>query len=331
MKIEQLESARQIVRRGLIHYALDPDAVIEHVKYRENHVFRVSTAGQSFALRIHRPGYRTDAEINAELDFIESLRTSGVAVSQFVRTSAGETLCVVEDAEGRFQIDLQLWIDGKPLGDVGEAFEGSSGLLPADFGRLGQLMARTHNATDGMDTGPLNRRAWDIDGLVGDSPVWGSPLLLPEIEPEDRATLEAAVQQLRLSLADYGTKPAKFGPIHADFTPENVLVSDQELVLIDFDDFGEGWHLFDIATALLFFKPHPRYAEYQDALLGGYCQHRALDLQDLQMLQPMLLARALTYLGWAAARRGDETAEFIAAELLPLTVGLAREFISQKN
>ena len=45
---------------------------------------------------------------------------------------------------------------------------------------------------------------------------------------------------------------------------------DGQMVLIDFDDFGEGWHLFDLATVLFFFQPHPLYDNYREALLEGY-------------------------------------------------------------
>jgi hypothetical protein len=44
----------------------------------------------------------------------------------------------------------------------------------------------------------------------------------------------------------------------------------------------------------------------------------------------MLLARGLTYLGWAAERPGQETSEFIAEQVVPLVLALAQDFLSQR-
>lgn len=57
-----------------------------------------------------------------------------------------------------------------------------------------------------------------------------------------------------------GTTADRYGVLHADLTPENVLVQDGRLLVIDFDDFGAGWYLFDLTAALVFFVPHPRYS-----------------------------------------------------------------------
>ena len=104
---------------------------------------------------------------------------------------------------------------------------------------------------------------------------------------------------------------------------------DGQMVLIDFDDFGEGWHLFDLATVLFFFQPHPLYDNYREALLEGYGSVRPFPDGFLQPWDLMLLARGLTYLGWAASRRGDEAAEFIVERVVPVVLGLAQNYTSK--
>jgi Ser/Thr protein kinase RdoA (MazF antagonist) len=131
-------------------------------------------------------------------------------------------------------------------------------------------------------------------------------------------------------LTELGTDPSVYGVIHADFTPENILVREDELVLIDFDDFGEGWHLFELATILFFYRPDPRFVEFADAVMAGYRTQRTLDERQLRAWDGMLLARGLTYLGWAAARPHEETSTFVAQDVAPVVLALAQDFLTQR-
>ena len=56
--IADLDSAKRVAYRALTRYAADHDAALTFVKYRENYVFRVDEPGGSYALRLHRSGYR---------------------------------------------------------------------------------------------------------------------------------------------------------------------------------------------------------------------------------------------------------------------------------
>ena len=155
-----------------------------------------------------------------------------------------------------------------------------------------------------------DRQDWDHGGLSGPNWAWGDPLRLAELTGSDLETVKSAIERMREMLTSYGAHPTRYGPIHADLTPENVLRTHSGLVVIDFDDSAQGWHLFDIATALNFFRPHPRYEEYRVAMFDA------------------VFARALTYLAWAADRRGDDTAEFVVQEFLPCVVDLAHDLLA---
>ena len=98
-----------------------------------------------------------------------------------------------------------------------------------------------------------------------------------------------------------------------------------ELVVIDFDDFGDGWYLFDLATPLFFFQGHPDYAAFRASLLEGYRAERPLSEAEERLLDLFLVARGYTYLGWAATRPETDTAAFLIAEIVPLVVRLAAD------
>ena len=326
-----LIEATELAREALTRFGFDPTAELSLLKQRENVVFALHHGGADYVLRVHRQGYHSDAELACELDFVRALHAEGVAVPRFVESPDGRGFCVVGDTHpaGRHQIDLQHLIanDGN-FGDERTGVDGSATLEPAEFAALGHLIAQVHDATErsGYQMA-VPRDDWDLDGLVGEAPAWGDPLRLAELTGDDRAVVVAAIARIREVLGAYGTPKGRFGAIHADLTPENVLRTDAGLVLIDFDDFAAGWHLFDLATALYFYTPHPRYGEYRTALFSGYEAVRPLDAADHAAFDAMLLARGLTYLGWAADRRGEPTAEWHATTVLPRVVQLARALL----
>lgn len=329
--IADLKTAKSIASRALTNYGADESASLTFVKYRENYVFRVDEPGGSYALRLHRNGYRTDAEILEELELIAALGAAGVAVPRVRLTVDGEPFCRVVDADGdAHQIDMSEWVPGAvPLGDVGEAFSGEASVDTAVFHALGALVADLHNQTATLEREHESVRApWDAGGLVGDTAVWGDPRRAFHDGAPGHAVVDQAMSLLKAELEAYGKSPDRYGAIHADVTPENVLVRDGQMTIIDFDDSGDGYYLFDLATAVFFYLPHPRFDDVVSALLAGYQSARPLTVEDLAMWRPMLLARGLTYLAWAADRLGDETSDFLFEHARPLVVELAAEYVT---
>ncbi len=118
------------------------------------------------------------------------------------------------------------------------------------------------------------RHAWDAEGLVGERPFWGRFWDLAALTDPQRALFVELRQSLRRDLNEFGTGPDRYGLIHADLVPENILVDGDSLQVIDFDDAGYGWHLFEIATSLYFIRRDSIYEQARDAVIEGYRQHR---------------------------------------------------------
>ncbi|GAA4430992.1 phosphotransferase [Georgenia halophila] len=330
-----LDQARELARSALPRWGLPAESGISFVKYRENHVFRADApSGESYALRLHRPGYRTENEIDTELRYVGALHARGVPVPEVVPTVDGARLARIEapTTDGTTHsrsVSLLRWFPGAgALGDAGAAFVGEDDSSPEDFGRIGALLARLHLAAQSIGRPDwFDRRAWDTEGLAGARPLWGDPRRLVR-DDVDHAVLGEALSLLRAQLAETGEGPAVFGIVHADTTPENILLTPGGLKLIDFDDFGAGWFVFDLVTALFHHTPHPRYAEYAQALLAGYEAIRPLRTEEHAIWDGLMLARGLSYLGWAADRPGDPAAEFVAARVAPWVVRAAEAFVA---
>ena len=308
-------------------------AALDLIKMRENAVFRVDTPdGNRFALRIHRSGYHTDAELESELEWITALEASGLDVPRILPSANGR---LFENLSGGgvpepHQVDLWEWIDGTPLGASGEALAADPAKLRGVFRTMGELCARVHNQSSDWRAPPgFVRHAWDEDGLTGESPFWGRFWELHALTDAQRDLIQRARERVHSDLAAFGKGPDRYSLIHADLTPENVLEQDGRLRLIDFDDAGYGWHLFEIATALYFHIPEDYFEDARTAMIEGYRVHRALPDEMLAQLPLFFTARAFTYLGWVQTREETQTAKELTPMLVELACAVADDYLKR--
>lgn len=276
------------------HWGAMPLALIRN---RENAVFQVALPGGALgALRLHRVGYQAKAAIRSELWWCGALADAGLAVPRPVATANGET--IVTTGAGRFA-SVIAWLPGVPLGEAGVPLSDPPEVLARRHHALGYLLAQIHATTDALAL-PQDfiRPAWDIDGLVGEAPFWGRFWDHPALQPSEAALLSAARDHLRGILGGWAhTTP--LGPIHADVLRENVLVSGEAVSVIDFDDSGIGFRLYDLGTVLSQNLYEPFYADIRAALIEGYGSLRPV---EPDMVDAFTLARCLASVGWAMPR-----------------------------
>lgn len=270
------------------------------VARRENTVYRIMTGdGASFALRVRRVGHRTGEEIDSELDWMTMLACENMRVPVPVTTREGRRTVRV----GEQLADLVTWLGGYPLGASGQALELDD--PTATFRALGRCLAHLHLLSDAWKAPPdFERPAWDIEGLVGQTPLWGRFWDRPGLDASDSALFEQLRDRARVVLNDLDPI-IDYGLIHADPVRENVLVAADDptaLALIDFDDGGFGYRLFDVATALGKNVDEPDFPILREALLAGYRELRELDTRPLALFMAL---RAATYVGWSSDRLNE--------------------------
>lgn len=260
---------------------------------RENQVFRVSAPEGEFALRIKRPGYRHVDELHAELQWLRALAQAGVSVPTPQPSLVGRGL---EAVEGHW-VDALRWLPGQPLGQSGQALALPD--APDTFRRLGVLMAQLHQACDDWPVPPTFRRwAWDREGLLGEQPLWGRFWDHPDLDADTRELMGQFRRRADAALRE-AQDEWDYGLIHADWVRENVLQEGSRLHVIDFDDGGWGYRLFDVATALIKNRAEPAFADLRAALIHGYRSIRPLDVRQLDLFMAL---RAVTYVGWIVPR-----------------------------
>jgi Ser/Thr protein kinase RdoA (MazF antagonist) len=252
---------------------------------------------------------------------MSALRAHGIDTPAAITGSNGDVVQQLPLPDGGVQLAVVFeWVDGVPLPQVEE---------PAPWMRLGEIMAEVHEHSRAWSPPPgFTRPAWDLDALVGDSPRWGTPVPGCVWSRSDRRLILAARDAVRERLERFGTSPGRFGLIHADLGFENVLVQpDGKTVVIDFDDCGPSWYLYELASALYPLEATASFPTRRDTLTAGYLGARAMPEEDLVELPTFLMCRRLATLGWTFSRADTAHAQRQRRRRLASTPEAAGRFL----
>lgn len=320
-----------VAQSALPSWGIARDANLRLLKHRENAVFAVDIDGKpTHVLRVHRRGYHTDAALRSELLWMTALNDHGIPTPRVIPTRQGDFLtCVAAaDGAGQFQCDLLSWVAGVPLGNIESKSFGKEEFIERAYEQVGRLAAQVHlHSEQWRPDEPVYRHSWDEEGCLGAGAVWGYYGDLDTLTRPQRALLRRAVMAARQRLAGFGKSRDRFGLIHADLVPENVLIDGEACTLIDFDDAGFGWYLADIAIAVFFQVGTSSFAPALHAMLRGYRQVRHLPDSDLHMLDVMLFLRGLAVLGWIKTRGDTDTARQIKQSVTEIALSIAANLI----
>ncbi len=319
---------RAVAERALPEWDLEVSG-IELVSRSENVVFRVDAEdGRAYALRVHRPGYHTLAELESEPLWTAALNEAGIGAPLAEQTRAGGHYAAigVPGTQEVRHVGLVPWFDGVPLNErIEKAPDGAD--RNAHFEQLGRLMAAMHEqAVAWPSPGRFQRHSLDADGFTGEAPFWGRFWDVPQLTPEQREIVIAARAGIHARLSEYGKEAGTYSMIHADLRSANVLVMDDRVHVIDFDDAGFGWHQYDMAAALSDYATSSNYESVRDALIAGYRSRRSISDEDLALLPLFLLIRALASLGWLHDRPEVDLYQFMPV-LIEISCARAREFL----
>jgi Ser/Thr protein kinase RdoA (MazF antagonist) len=134
---------------------------------------------------------------------------------------------------------------------------------------------------------------------------------------------------LRTRLAHFGSGPGRYGLVHADLRLANLLVDGDQTYVIDFDDSGWSWFLYDFGAAVSFFEHDPRIPELTDAWVRGYRSERPLDDEDEAEISTFVMMRRLLLVAWIGSHSGTDLARSMGAEYTAGSCELAEAYLSR--
>ncbi len=288
----------------------------------ENATFRVSDGKRTAILRVHREGYHELAGIESELSWAAAVRTElGLSTPTVILTRAGERVATARDEAGheRFAVLFEPLPGREPPPDDLQEW------LPL----LGSIAARLHlQAQTWCPPGGFTRFRWDIDDILGTQPRWGRWQDGLGVTPVVREILGRAAAEIAARLRDYGNDPSRFGLVHADMRLANLLVDGAEVSVIDFDDSGFCWYLFDLAATLSFVEHDRRVPAWCAAWLRGYRQIRPLDAAELELVPTFVMLRRLMLVAWLGSHHFTELAHELGTEYTEQTCALAEHYVA---
>lgn len=304
---EKLQLFRKAASLALLAYEDLLPHTLRLLEYSENATYVVENKrGQKFVLRINRPYYHSEAEIAAEIQWLHELHKAlPFAVSQPIARLDNAFIGKV-------------MLEGQPY--YSTLFSFVKGATPheastAVFEQLGEITAQFHNHSVQQHERyqHYDRLTWDEATILGEAAKWGRWQDGRGMTASRLALYERAAALMQQRLALYGKSPERFGLIHADLRKANLLLEGTELKIIDFDDCGFSWFLYDFAAAISFVEHEPYIPQLQAAWLKGYERFRVLTAQDKEMLSTFVLLRRFQLIAWIGSRTNATTERLGAA------------------
>lgn len=320
--IHGLESA---LRAALPRWGLSEDTRLALLTVSENATFRAQhpASGRDLVFRVHRQGYHTRDEIASELAWLAALNSERVVETLTpIPQVGGELIADLDDAGSIRHVVAFEFLPGK------EPDEASG--LAGWFHELGAISARLHAHSRTWTPPPgFIRKTWNFTTTLGDAPLWGDWRDGLGLMPEDRQVLEQVAQMLRRRLADYGEHAETFGLVHADLRLANLLIDGDRLCVIDFDDCGFSWYLYDFAAAISFLEHEPYIPELLDAWIKGYRSVAPLSEADAAMIPTFIMLRRMLLTAWIASHSETPMAQQTGEAYTRGTVALGRAFLAE--
>ncbi len=314
----------EIVRREFRRLYPSPGGEEIHLlKNSENLTFTVFSADRKAILRVSRPSYHTQEELLAELQWMRMIRQSGtVGIPEVFAGKDGGPLQSFRSPQSgiRYFCILFSFLPGKTVRQL----HGRE-LLKRTF-QIGSVAAVFHLLTqEHPETDRLARFSWDLESLLGEHARWGPWQAYPGLSQEDVHLFQKACDIIQERLTVYGKGRSRYGLVHSDLHLSNAITDGEKLQIIDFDDCGYGWFLYDLGCSLVEYSD--RLRDLTEAWLDGYRTKRLLGEEDLAEVPTFLLLRRIVRLAWLASHSGSDTARSVGPEYLEFTRDLALAYI----
>jgi Ser/Thr protein kinase RdoA (MazF antagonist) len=319
--LEKLKQLQRVADAALPCYDLPARACATMINLSENATYRIDAGGKKWALRVHREGYHSKRAIGSELAWLRALRRDGAVTTPVpLKGKNGDLIQIVE-------------LKGLPLRHI-VLFEWETGAEPSEaellgpFEVLGAVTARMHlHSRQWTRPKDFERLTWDFDGAFGSVQHWGSWRAGMGLDAEKTRLFQRTVDLIEKRLAAFGKSAERYGLIHCDMRLANLLIDGDETKVIDFDDCGFSWYLYDCATALSFIEHRRDVPELIDAWARGYRKIAPLSPGDEREIPTFVMFRRLLLVAWIGSHAETDLAKSMGVPYTRDTVALCENYL----
>jgi len=325
---ENIEMFNEIAGESLKKYGFEYSHQTELLQISENITYLVRNKinhRKEFVLRLSRPGYHTVSELKAELIWIREIQEyTPLIVAQPVPATDGMYVKTVQ-AENKGESYTCVMFEFLP-GKAPDESDKKNALK--EFEKLGETTAYLHRQSKMWNSAhELKRFTWDYDTMIGEQARWGKWQDARNMTPKALKLLDRTSQVIKKRLFIYGKDSKKFGLIHADLRLSNLLVEDEQIKIIDFDDCGFGWYMHDMATAVSFIEDKKNTSELLEAWKTGYSRIEHLSKEDVSEKDTFIMLRRLQLLAWLTSHSDSDPAKVLSVDFLEGTINLADKYM----
>ena len=322
-----VERLDELARDSLPLWGIDRETPCRLINLSENATYLVEPPGAAkVVLRLHREGYHSKNAIACELAWMDAIeRDTGVITPTAIPGLDGERI-----QHGRSQrlprerhMVLFEFIDGREPDETEDD-------LTVPFQQLGEVSARLHEHVMRWQL-PVNfeRLTWDDAHILGPTPNWGDWRVAPAMDQAALDVLERQEATIKRRLEAFGREPERYNLIHADIRLANLLVREGNTRVIDFDDCGMGWFLYDVATTVSFIEDHPKVPEWIDAWLEGYHRVRKLSDEEKAEIPTFVMLRRMALLAWIGSHAETDLAREQGPDFTRVSAELAETYLAK--
>jgi Ser/Thr protein kinase RdoA (MazF antagonist) len=324
----QVEVLAVLARVALPRWGLGASASVRLVNLTENATFRVDDERHgSFALRIHRDGYHETEDVESELAWLTALRRDGVVTTPVPVPGLDGKLIqhlAHPSMNAARKIVLSRWENGVEPGigdDLGGPFE-----------ILGEVTARMHNHARRWERPPgFRRHLWTFETSIGERPHWGRWRDGMGMTPVRIDLFDRTARRIRERLDAFGNGPDRFGLVHGDLRLANLLVDGEQVKVIDFDDCGFSWFLYDAATPLSFYEHHPQVPDLIGHWVAGYRRVAPLSAAEEAEIATFVMLRRMLLVAWIGSHAETDLARTMGEDYTAGTVGLCEDYLARSG
>ncbi len=288
-----------------------------------NHTYFLSNVHTKYVVRVYCHNWRTKAEIQEELDLLNSLKRHNLSISTPIPDKNGNLIQEIIAPEGLRYVVLFTFAEGEKM----------RYMTHETCFAIGSIMAKIHNVTA---TQKINRINYNSDVLL--YKAYEKLNLFFSDDLSEMKYLKQISSKIAKRFEKNDLSEDQKGIVHLDIWYDNLSVNkENEITIFDFDNCGNGSLILDLGyfCKQLFFIETDKneYETKVESFLNGYQKERNLSEQELDLIPEAGASIFVFYLG-VQAQRFDWSNIFLTENYLSMFVGRIKnwlDYYEEKN